>query len=127
MVSFYCPIQPVRLPTVRFKWSVSRPGEATHTVAWATIQGVQKIGYQPGGRTIIGAREYLGMQTLDCWRAGQPSPWADVVIDTMQPDPNGPSDGYTSEWVTHLCLTFNLINLPAGATLRLAALEAYAI
>jgi hypothetical protein len=126
-ISFYCPIQPVKLPTVRFKWSVLRQGEAAHTTAWVTVEGIQKIGFQPDGRAIIGAREHLGMQTLDVWLAEQPSPWADVMIDTMQPDPNGPSDGYTSKWVTHLCLTLNLVNLPTGATLRLAALEAYAI
>ena len=56
-----------------------------------------------------------------------PTAWADVVIDTMMTDEHNESDGFTAEWVTHLCLSLNLVDLPLSSTLRLANLEAFAV
>jgi hypothetical protein len=88
---------------------------------------VQKIGYEPTGRPIIGPGEWLAMATLDTVVGPDPTAWADVVIDTMMTDEHNESDGFTAEWVTHLCLSLNLVDLPLSSTLRLANLEAFAV
>jgi hypothetical protein len=126
-LSLYCPIQPIRIPTIRFKWSVSGNGDLQSARFWAVMSAVQKIGYEPNGRPILGASEWLAMATLDAVVGPEPTAWAEVAIDTMMTDEHSESDGLTSEWVTHLCLALNLVNLPTGATLRLAGLEAYAL
>jgi hypothetical protein len=126
-LSLYCPIQPIRIPTIRFKWSVSRSGDLQSARFWAVMSAVQKIGYEPNGRPIVGASEWLAMATLDATLGPDPNAWADVAISTMMTDEHSESDGFTSEWVTHLCLTLNLIDLPVESILRLADLEAYAL
>jgi hypothetical protein len=126
-LSFYCPILPVRIPTVRFKWSVLRNGEPTPARVWAVMSAVQKIGYEPSGRPIIGANERLAMATLEAVVGPDPTAWADVFVDTMMTDEHSESDGFTSDWVTHLCLTLNMVDLPTDCTMRIASLEAYAV
>ena len=125
--TFLCPVQPLRIPTVRFKWSVVRKGEKLPTRFWAVLSAVQKIGYEPSGRPITGAAEYFAMATVEVVIGEQPTAWADVEIDTMQTDDASESDGYTSEWVTHLRLDLNLADLPSDTILRIANLEAYAV
>jgi hypothetical protein len=127
MASFFCPVQPVRIPTVRFKWSALRKGETVPSRFWAVVSAVQKIGYEPNGRPIIGANEPLALVTVEVAIGEVPTAWADVAIDTMRTDDNSESDGFTSEWVTHLRLDLNLTDLPSDSVLRIANLEAYAV
>jgi hypothetical protein len=125
--SFFCPVQPIRIPTVRFKWSVLRKGETVPSRFWAVLSAVQKIGYETNGRPIIGANEPLARATIETAVSEDATAWADLKIDTMMTEFNGDSDGFTSEWATHLRLELNLVDFPSDSTLRIASLEAFAV
>jgi hypothetical protein len=116
----------LRLPSVRFQWQTS--GSATDSPrAWVTMLAVQKIGQDSLGRARIGASQALGpMLTLKPdFTSG--TDWQDAAIDTIRLPMLSDNDGCTSEWVTHLCLKIELIELVENTGLLIRNLRAYAL
>jgi hypothetical protein len=122
----FCPVAPLRLPSVRFQWQPS--GSATDRPSvWVTMLAVQKIGQDPLGRARIGARQVLGpMLTLTPDFTGA-ADWQDEAIDTIRLPLLTDNDGCTSEWVTHLCLKIEMIELAENTGLLIRNLRAFAL
>jgi hypothetical protein len=123
-VRFFCPVAPLRMPSVALQWKASG-ANAAGTVFWITLAAVQKIGQDALGRTMIGASESLGpLRTLKMDAGDR---WNTVTIDTLTMDAASDTDGYTSGWTTHLCITIELIALPETACLLISNLRACAL
>ncbi len=127
VASFLCPVRPLRIPTARFRWTAAVAGATPATRFWASLAQVQTIGRHPDGRALIGASETLALTTVTITPDQPAAEWMELTLTGLAADPHGPSDGATSEWVTHLRLDLNMTDLPTDAVLRVTDLRAYAI
>ncbi len=128
LARLFCPIQPLRMPSVQLRWKPYGAKTNEDAIFWITLSAVQKIGVDRAGKAVIGTSETLGpLQTLRAVFNGNRQEWFDVAIDTLTMNAYSPTDGYTSEWVTHLCISIELINLPANSGIMISDLHAYSL
>jgi len=128
LIRFFCPVSPLRMPSIQLKWKPYGDSRAQDAIFWITLSAVQKIGQDAAGKAIIGTAESLGpLRTLHATFDDGNHAWSDFSIDTLTVDSRSKTDGYTSEWVTHLCISIELINLPENSGVMISDLHAYAL
>ncbi len=126
LARLFCPVLPLRIPSIQLRWKAYGPASNAEAIFWITLSAIQKIGSTAAGKTIIGTSETLGpLQTLRAKFSDAGDGWSEFSIDTLAMDSHSDTDGYTSEWVTHLCINIELINLPENSGILVSDLHAY--
>ncbi len=123
---FFCPVRPLCSPAAQLQWRIFGTIPPGTGPVWVTLNAVQKIGVDSLGRAIIGATEPMGaLQTLPTTSSG--AAWTDLSINTLEMQADSATDGCVSDWATHLCISFELINLPAHSGIMIRDLVAYGL
>ena len=121
---FFCPVRALCIPAVQLQWKIFGTIAPGTGPVWATLNAVQKIGVDPLGRAVIGATEPMGaLQTLPTTAGG--AGWAELSINNLEMQADSTTDGCVSAWATHLCISLELINLPAQSGILVRNLVAY--